>query len=295
MRRLPPLSSLRAFEAAARLGSFKRAASELAVTPTAISHQIRSLEEHIGLPLFKRDVRKVKLTEAGVQLFPVLRDGFDSFEATLARLVQMKKRASVTISATNAFTAKWLVPRMRKFHELHPDIDLLLNASDEVVDLVDSAVDIAIRYGEGPYAGLKSEVMFTDRYAPVVHPKLGVTEVKDLDRATFIHFNWKRPHPLNPTWEGWYAQAGLRWTMRSGQLRFSDEGHAIQAAVAGQGIALLSLPLVAEEIACGHLVQPFGPTMAGHTYHLVMRSDRAASPPVTAVADWLRSQAGNEN
>lgn len=291
MRRLPPLSALRAFEAAARLGSFKRAASELAVTPTAISHQIRSLEEHTGLSLFKRDTRKVELTDAGVQLFPVLQEGFDAFEATLARLVQTKKRAQVTISATNAFTAKWLVPRMRRFHEQHPEIDLLLNASDEVVDLVDSAVDIAVRYGEGPYPGVASEILFADRYAPVVHSKLGVTSPADLNGVTFIHFQWKRAHPLNPTWESWFARAQLPWSAAPGQLRFSDEGHAIQAAVAGQGIALLSLPLVEEELAAGHLVQPFGPVMAGHTYHLVMRSDRPAAPHVSATAEWLRAEA----
>src|SRR6478609_4990995 len=112
MRRLPPLSALRAFEAAARRGSFKLAASELAVTPTAISHQIRSLEEHIGLPVFDRQIRKVVLTEAGAQLYPVLRNGFDAFEAVLERLAPTTRRPQVTISATTAFTAKWLVPRV---------------------------------------------------------------------------------------------------------------------------------------------------------------------------------------
>src|SRR5687767_871129 len=114
MRRLPPLSALRAFEAAARHGSFKRAASELAVTPTAISHQIRSLEELTGVALFKRDTRKVVLTEAGAQLYPVLREGFDAFEKALDRLVPGTAGAQVTISATNAFTTNWLVPRMHR-------------------------------------------------------------------------------------------------------------------------------------------------------------------------------------
>src|SRR5262245_37248924 len=122
MRRLPPLSALRAFEAAARHGSFKHAASELSVTPTAIATQIRSLEEHTGLTLFERKVRKVVLSEAGVQLYPVLRDGFDAFEAALGRLSQAKNRAQVTISATNAFTVRWLVPRVAGFRRLHPKI-----------------------------------------------------------------------------------------------------------------------------------------------------------------------------
>lgn len=123
-----PLSALRAFEAAARLGSFKQAADDLAVTPTAISHQIRALEEQLGLALFDRQVRKVVLTEAGAQLYPVLRDGFDAFAATLERLLQKRLRAQVSISATNAFTVKWLVPRMASFRAMHPEVDLQLQA-----------------------------------------------------------------------------------------------------------------------------------------------------------------------
>ncbi|MPZ45735.1 MAG: LysR family transcriptional regulator [Betaproteobacteria bacterium] len=291
MRQLPPLSALRAFEAAARHGSFKRAASELAVTPTAISHQIRSLEEHTRLNLFDRRVRKVTLTEAGAHLYPVLREGFDAFEAVLERLTQVRRRkAPVTISATTAFTAKWLLPRVAGFQSLHPDIDLQLLASDEAVDLTGNHVDIAVRYGRGPYPGLEAEVMFADDFAPVVNPKLGVLAPADLAAVPFIHFQWKRAHPLNPTWESWFAAAGLEWMSPVAELRYSDEAHAIQAAVAGQGIALLSLALVRDEIAAGQLAQPFGPTVAGHTYHLVMSGDRPPSTRVSAAAEWLRSE-----
>lgn len=289
MRRLPPLTALRAFEAAARHGSFKRAASELAVTPTAISHQIRSLEEHTGVTLFERQVRKVVLSDAGVELYPVLRDGFDAFEAVLERLLQSKKRAQVTISATNAFTVKWLVPRVASFRILHPEIDLQLQASDEAVDLDACSVDIAIRYGLGPYPGLAAEPMFTDEFAPLVNPRLGVVGPEDLSRFPLIHFKWTRKHPRNPTWQNWFAKAGLPWTSDLGELRFSDEGHAIQAAVSGQGIALLSLALVADELAAGCLVQPFGPKLDGYTYHLVMKGDRSPSASTSAAAAWLRS------
>ncbi|WP_245474968.1 LysR substrate-binding domain-containing protein [Bradyrhizobium sp. Leo121] len=288
MRRLPPLSSLRAFEAAARHGSFKCAASELAVTPTAISHQIRSLENHTGLTLFERTVRRVSLSEAGAQLYPVLREGFEAFEAVLERLSQSKRPAQVTISATNAFTVKWLVPKVAGFRKLHPGVDLQLHASDEAVDFVASSVDIAIRYGTGPYPGLISEPMFADEFAPLVNPNLGVRDLADLNRLPLIHFEWTRKHPLNPTWENWFAKAGLSCPSNLGQLRFSDEGHAIQAAVAGQGIALLSLALVADELAAGHLVQPFGPKVDGFTYHLVTSEDRAKNPRVQAAAEWLR-------
>ncbi|MCW3151474.1 LysR substrate-binding domain-containing protein [Achromobacter spanius] len=294
-RRTLPLSALRAFEASARLGSFKAAATELAVTPTAVSHQIRALEAQTGLALFDRQVRKVALTEAGAQLFPVLRDGFDAFEATLARLTQQRTRIQVSISATNAFTVKWLVPRMSDFRSQHPGIDLQLQASDELADLRSTAVDIAIRYGRGPYPGLVTQPLFTDRFAPVANPRLGVTSPDDLARVPLIRFDWKQAHPENPTWERWFAVAQLPLPQQASQLRFSDEGHAIQAAVAGHGIALVSLALIADELEAGHLVQPFGPEIDGHTYHLAMYADRPSSAPVQTVAAWLRGQAAENS
>lgn len=290
-RRSLPLSGLRVFEAAARLGSFKAAAKELAVTPTAVSHQIRALEAQTGLLLFDRHVRRVSLTDAGTQLYPVLRDGFDAFEATLARLTHQRTRTQVTISATNAFTVKWLVPRMADFRSRHPGIDLQLQASDDVVDLRSTAVDIAIRYGRGPYPGLVTQPLFTDRFAPVANPRLGVESPDDLARVPLIRFDWKRPQPENPTWERWFKVAQRPQPRQASQLRFSDEGHAIQAAVAGHGVALVSLALISEELEAGHLVQPFGPEIDGHTYHLAMYAGRPPSASVQAVAHWLSTQA----
>lgn len=291
MRRRLPLSALRAFEAAARHGSFKQAAHELAVTPTAVSHQIRALEDLTGMPLFERNPRKVVLTDSGAQLYPVLREGFDAFEAALERLARTRRRARVTISATSAFTTKWLVPRVAGFHRLHPGIDLQLHASDETVDLAGSGVDIAIRYGRGPYPGLLAEPMFTDWFAPVANPSLGIATPADLGRAPLIHFDWRRPLPDNPTWQVWFAQAGLPAVEPAAQLHFSDEGHAIQAAVAGQGIAQLSLALVREELSAGQLVQPFGPAIAGHTYHLLMPGNGTRGPAAAAASAWLRAEA----
>lgn len=292
MRRLPPLSSLRAFEAAARHGSFKQAASELAVTPTAISHQIRALEEYTGVALFARQVRKVALTEAGAQLFPVLRDGLNAFEAALGQLVLGSKRPEVTISATSAFTAKWLAPRVARFGERHPGIDLVLHASDATVDVAGAAADIAIRYGRGPYPGADAEAILSDRFAPVASPALGTLAPADLGRIALIDFRWLHPDPANPTWERWHQAAGLPWRRSAGQLRFSDEGHAIQAALAGQGIALLSLALVADDLAAGRMVQPFGPDIAGHTYHLVTSAGHTPAPQVQAALAWLREEMG---
>lgn len=290
MRRLPPLSSLRAFEAAARHGSFKQAAGELAVTPTAVSHQIRFLEDYTGLALFERRVRKVVLTEAGARLYPVLRDGFNAFEAALAQLTGDGTRSEVRISATSAFTAQWLVPRVARFGARHPGIDLQLHALDAPVDVAAGEADIAIRYGRGPYPGTVAEPMFSDRFAPVASPALGSLARADLLRLPLIDFRWLHADPRNPTWASWHAAAGLPWTSPPGQLRFSDEGHAIRAALAGQGIALLSLALVGDDLAHARLVQPFGPEIAGHTYHLVTSAGRTPPAHVQAALDWLRAE-----
>lgn len=290
IRRLPPLSSLRAFEAAARHGSFKRAASELAVTPTAVSHQIRALEAYVGFPLFERRTRQVVLTEPGAKLYPVLRDGFDAFAEMIDRLTRRRSRAQVTISATIAFTARWLVPRVAAFRALHPDIDLQLQASDEVVNLDAAGVDIAIRYGAGPYPGFAVTPLFADRFAPVFNPMLKLARVEDLSHWPLIDFQWRRRNPDNPTWSRWFAEAGLEEPAEPAQLRFSDESHAIQAAVAGQGVALASLTLVQDELAAGHLIQPFGPAISGFQHHL-LRREAEADPAVEAAAHWLQSEA----
>jgi LysR family transcriptional regulator, glycine cleavage system transcriptional activator len=289
-RRLPPLSALRAFEAAARHRSFKDAAKELAVTPTAISHQVRSLEDYAGTSLFERRTRQVVLTDAGEQLLPVLRDGFDSFAAAIERLTRPRRRTAVTISATVAFTARWLVPRVTGFQALHPRVDLRIHASDEILDLDAAGVDIAIRYGEGRYPGLAVVPLFADRFAPVFHPTLAIDGPAALATAPLIAFEWRRRHPRNPTWARWFAAAGLAAPADPSLLTFSDESHAIQAAVAAQGVALASLPLVADELAAGRLVQPFGPVIESFRHHLVTASEHP-SPDVVAVLDWLRQEA----
>ncbi|KTE07902.1 LysR substrate-binding domain-containing protein [Sphingopyxis sp. H115] len=286
-RRLPPLSALRAFEAAARYGSFKEAAAELAVTPTAVSHQIRSLEAHVDLALFERRTRQVVLTDAGARLYPVLRDGFDAFAEAIERLTRRRGRRHVTISATTAFTARWLVPRVNAFRALHPDIDLQLQASDQLVDLERAGVDIAIRYGAGPYPDFSVTPLFADRFAPVLNPMLRIAAVADGPR---IDFEWRRRHPDNPTWSRWFAEAGLPEPAEPAQLRFSDESHAIQAAVAGQGIALVSLALVEAELAAGQLVQPFGPTISAFRHHLLVRKGDV-SAEISAARDWLLAEA----
>lgn len=290
MRRLPPLATLRAFEAAARLLSFKRAAAELGVTPTAISHQVRQLEAAIGAKLFERRTRQVLLTAEGQVLLPPLREGFDAFARVLEGLSRRQRRRTVTLSATPAFAAKWLVPRIAGFRQAHPDIDLTLLASLEVVDLESGAADLALRYGDGPYPGLDAQPLATDRFAPVANPRLRIRRPGDLRSATLLHSDWHRRDPRNPTWANWLKLARVDGVDPKAGIRFSDETHAIQAAVAGTGVALHSLLLVAEELRAGTLVVPFGPEIAGFTLHLVRGRDRPVTGAMQVVEAWLKAQ-----
>lgn len=289
-RRLPPLAALRAFEAAARHLSFKRAAQELFVTPTAVSHQIRVLEEDLGVKLFERRTRQVVMTAEAQALYPVLRDGFDAFARAIEGLTRRPDRAAVTLSATRAFTARWLVPRIAGFQRAHPDVDLRLLATDEVVDLAAGAADLAIRYGRGPHAGLAAEPLLVDRFAPVAHPSIGLLTPADLARATLIHFEWSKADPENPTWPRWYQAAGLGAREGPAGLFFTDESHAIQATLAGHGAGLLSLTLLSAELESGTLAQPFGPVLDGMTYWLVQAPDRPPTEAAAALCAWLRAE-----
>lgn len=289
MRRLPPLAALRAFESAARHLSFQRAAEELCVTPTAISHQIRLLEETLGLKLFERRPRQVLLTPQAQLLFPVLRDGFDAFAQAIESLAKPRRRATVTVSATRLFTARCLVPRIGEFQALHPDVDLRLHASDAVVDIAAGDADIAIRYGRGPFLGLEAELLFADRFAPVASPRLGLRVPADLRVATLIHAEWHRSDPCDPTWVRWLAAAGVTGVDATTGLRFTDEGHAVQAAIAARGVALASLPLLRDDLEAGALVMPFGPEVEGLPYHLLHIARRPLPKAIGTVRDWLRN------
>jgi LysR family transcriptional regulator, glycine cleavage system transcriptional activator len=281
---------MRAFEAAARHLSFKRASAELAVTPTAISHQIRLLEDWIGLKLFERRPRQLLLTIEGQRLYPALRDGFDSFAKAVANLQARRSRSVVTLSATRAFTARWLVPRTPSFAAANPGMDLRLHAAEEPVDFNKTAIDVALRYRRVGYSGLKAEELFRNEFAPVASPNLGLREPTDLRRQTLIHFEWYRTDPESPIWPFWLEHAGMRDFEPKGELTFTDESHAIQAALAGQGVALLDLMLVADELGSGALVQPFGPVLPGNRCFLVYPEPVAESEKIAAVRSWIWSE-----
>ncbi len=288
LRRLPSLNALRAFECAARRLSFRKAADELGVTPTAISHQIRLLEDILGQPLFVRHVRRVALTPAGLMLFPVLRDGFDSFASVIARLHPQRSRPRVVLSATRLFTARRLVPALGAFAADHPGIDLHLHASDGVVDLGAGDADIAVRYGDGRFPGLTAEPLMAERLGVLASPALGVVQPSDLFRVPLLHSDWTGPMAA-PDWASWARLAGISDLPVATGVRLTDDSHALQAAIAGHGAVVSSLVLAAPDIQSGLLAHPFGPVIKGGQYHIVMAGNAALRPEVLKVRDWLRT------
>ena len=295
MRKLPPLSALRAFEAAARHLSMRRAADELLVTPTAVSHQIRRLEAALGVTLFERQVRALRLSDAGQRLYPVLNTGFDAFAQAIDAIRVPDARPTrqrVTLTAPLGLAARWLVPRLGEFAAQHPQVDLRIHASDTVVDLHGGSADLAVRYGDAPAAntGLVSEHLFDDAYAPVCHPALGIGSHADLARAPLIHSEWQRTLPQPIGWPMWARAAGIDQMLdtRAG-IVLSDDGHAISAAMAGQGVALANLPLVRDALQAGTLVQPFdAPVIRRYAFWVVMPAARLEDAGVQAVWSWLR-------
>lgn len=287
-RRRLPLSQLRAFEAAARHRSFKCAAEELAVTPAAISHQVRELEDLLGLSLFERRTRQVVPTAAAEALYPVLRQGFDGFAEALDALRERTRPASVTLSCTPAFASQWLLPRLADFHARHPDIDLRIHASEATLDLSRGAC-LAIRYGMGPYPGCESVELARDTFSLVASPRLGLSRVEDLKTVRHIVFDWYCPSLGLPTWTHWCQAAGCVPSDLGPSLSFSDESHAVQAAIAGQGVALLSQTLIQAELERGVLHVPFGPRLPGLRYHLLTSHTQIEHAELQRVARWLKS------
>lgn len=287
---LPPLATLRAFEAAARHQSFKNAASELAVTPTAISHQIRLLEETLGVRLFDRKPRQVVLTEVGQELYPVLRDGFASFAKAVDRVRNQTASRSVTVSVIPSFAAKWLLPRLSRFQAAYPDIHLRLHTSPEAVDLAGGVADAAIRYGVGPYPGLVANRMFRERFVPLCSPSLALNKPEDLRNTALLHCDWLRPDDATPTWQRWGQVAERSEHLPTAGISFSDDSHAIQAAIAGQGVVLASPAMVCAEIDAGLLMMPFGPEIKGHCYHYLHTGRGDNLREVEAFGAWIESE-----
>lgn len=288
--RLPSLVALRSFEAAARHRSAKLAASELSVTPTAVSHQVRQLEDTLGVPLFVRTPRQLVLTPQGRDLQAGLADAFARVSQAVAKARAPLPRQRVTLSTTPAVAARLLLPSVGSLAQAHPDLDLRIHASHEPVALDGEAADVAIRYGTGRWAGMHCEKLFDNLFIPACSPALGLRRRSDAAGCTLLHFEpcSGRSTPLG--WPAWQARARVRGLDAHAGPVFSDETLTISAALAGNGIALMSKALIGDELARGALVQPFGPELKGEAFHLVMPAQRAREPLLRAVRDWVREQ-----
>jgi LysR family glycine cleavage system transcriptional activator len=300
MRKLPPLRALQAFEAAARHHSFAAAAHELGVTPTAISHQIRQLEESCGAKLFQRRPRPLVLTPAGAGLYPALRNGFDALAAAMAALDEQDAQAPLRVTSPSAFASKWLVPRLPRWREAHPSVPLEIIGTDALIDVRAGAADVAIRYARKPPLDMVAHEVLRDTYVPVCSPQLlerfgPIERATDLLRLPLIHYDWINHDPEAPTWPQWFALARAidpdfaARDNRASDLSFSEELHAIDAVVSGQGVAICSDVVVGSALQRGLLVKAHPLTLPGYGFYLVAM---AQSPRAAVIADfsaWMRS------
>jgi LysR family glycine cleavage system transcriptional activator len=289
--RLPPLAALRAFEAAARHLSFTRAAAELHVTQTAISHQIRGLEELLGVRLFRRLPRGLALTDEAQRYLPAVRDAFDRITSATSELMAARTAGPLTASVLPSFAAKWLVPRLGRFRTVHPEIDLRISTSLHLVDFAREDVDLGIRMGRGHYPGLRVDRLFGEALIPVCSPALledgpPVRQPADLRHHVLLHDD------DYTGWQLWLDLAGVEGVDAGRGPIFTDSGMVVQAAAEGQGVALARVALAAWDIAAGRLVRPFEVTLPHDlAYYLVCPEAAAGRPRVAAVRAWLLAEA----
>ena len=294
MAKLPPLSAIRAFEAAARLGSFTKAGEELGMTQAAISYQVKLLEDRVGLPLFLRQARKVVLSEAGRKLAPNVTDAFQQLAAAFAGLRESDANVLST-TVVNTFCTNWLVPRLGSFQMLHPEIAVRLDASWRTVNMMEEDFDIAIRGGKGVWPGLKSHRLFAMEMLPVCSPdflkRVGPGhEPADLLKLPLL--DWQ-----DVAWRGWFKVAGIDNPVYEGGPSMAAQTQQMLgvAAMAGQGIALLTPEFFADELANGRLVCVSDIVYRmDQSYWLAYRADRAKSPKIRAFRDWILAEVAKD-
>ena len=296
-RKLPPLNALRAFEAAARQLSFTRAGQELHVTQAAISHQVKALEEWLGLALFRRRGRAIVLTENGQNYLAAVREGLDLLADATDRLTRRQESGILTVATLASFATAWLVPRLGRFRALHSDIDVRVAASDEMVDFGRDDVDLAIRYGSGDWPGLEIVPLMTEDLFPVCSPALlqgphPLRHPEDLRYHTLLHDD------MRETWRLWLLAAGVDGIDPDRGPGYNLSSLVIDAAVDGQGVALARSALVRNHLLAGRLVQPFELELpAEYAYYMVHPARALEHPKVRAFRDWVLAevQADNEN
>lgn len=289
--RLPPLTALRVFESAARHLSFTRAAQELNVTQAAVSHQVKALEEWLGLKLFRRLNRSLLLTDAGQAYLPTVREGFERLIEGTDRLRRRDRGGVLTVTAVASFVAKWMVPRLGRFQEKHPEIDVRISTEVRMIDFAREDFDMGIRYGGGAWPGLRVDHLMAEDVFPVCSPGLlagprPLNEPADLRHHTLLH------DEMREDWRMWLLAAGVDGVDPARGPGFSQSSTVVQAAIQGLGVALGRSVLVADDLAAGRLVKPFDVSLPSrYGYYAVCSPSAADRPKIAAFRDWLLSEA----
>ncbi len=295
--RLPPLTALRAFEAVSRKLSFARAAEDLHVTKAAVAQQVRALEQEIGAPLVARSGRGLALTEAGAAGAPGLAEGFATLARAARAMREAKGRRFLVINSSPSFAATWLVGRIGKFKTRHPEIDVLLDANPTEDTLDSSATDALIRWGAGDFPGLATTLLFKEDVFPVCSPDLAggdrpLRSPEDLARHTLLHLEWSPAYPSWPAWSDWLKAAGAKSVEARHGVWFNNMAMAIRAAAQGQGVALSSFAIAADELAAGRLVAPFSTSVqTPFGYYFLCRPEEAQTPRIKALREFLVEEA----
>ncbi|WP_420137156.1 transcriptional regulator GcvA [Sphingomonas sp.] len=294
MRRLPPLAAVRVFEAAARHLNFTAAAAELGMTQAAVSYQVKALEAHLGIALFRRDGRGIQLTPAGERAAPQVARGFDALDAAFARL-RSESESALTVSTTQTFANTWLAWRLGGFQVVNPAMAVRLVASDAITDFARDEVDVAIRAGRGPWPGLERHLLFQVDFTPMCSPDFlarqgGLIMPADIVRLPMISAN-------DPWWPHWLREAGVELDENGDRpgVRLDVQSHEGHAAMAGQGIALLTPFLWQTELAAGRLVRLSDQlSTRGFGYWLVYPEERRMVPKIKRFREWLLAEIARE-
>jgi LysR family transcriptional regulator, glycine cleavage system transcriptional activator len=294
LRRLPVLNALKSFEAAARHESFTRAAEELSVTQGAVSHQVKALEQELGIKLFNRERQRLKITEPGREYLAVVRDAFDRIAVGTERLIQRQNAGALTISTSPDFAAKWLVHRIGRFSAAHPEIDLKISAAMHHVDFAREEVDLAVRHGDGNWPGLHVERLCAEQVFPVCSPRLlkgrqRLAKPVDVLKFPLLHLE-SRAH-----WSAWLDAAGVPDANVSLGPVMNRASMLIDAAVGGQGIALARTTLAAWDLLNDRLVRPFTEALSvSKMYWIVCPKATAMQPKVKSAREWLLAEAADD-
>ncbi|MEP3244506.1 MAG: transcriptional regulator GcvA [Sneathiella sp.] len=291
--RLPSLKSIQAFEAAARHLSFKAAAEELHVTPTAISHQIKTLEDQLNVKLFHRLNRSLRLTAAGEIYAPFAFQAFQKLREGSHALQSDDINGQIVISTTRSFASEWLGPRLHRFQSLFSDLTVRLVSSDEVGNFASDGIDVSIRYGFGDTPDMHTAWILDDYVTPVCAPGFSIDPgtPQDLLKHPLIHYEWKGFSQADPSWSKWFQSVGIHNLPLAPQVTYTDEIMCLQAAKDGRGIALVSLITAAEYLNKGYLVPPYPSRLKNKSYFLTCPQSTHFQAKVRAFQDWILDEA----